>query len=419
MRRRTLCSPTIQSKIVVIGVDIAKNDSVAVAQAGDGTLAKPLKFKTSTEGFAELLRYAKRSVKSSKSQGFVVSLEPTGHYGLPLLSWLLSQGVTVYRVEPLHTNRVKELYDGTRRKTDSKDAAIVADLCRRGVCRRWELRTGAFAELRVLTRRRQQLVKQRSAETNRLHRHLDVVFPELRGLFGKVASRTVMWLLKELQTPAELLALGLEELTALLLRGSRGQLGRERAEELRSAARATIGTTLGLQGHALAIRQVVTGLEHTLQQLGEVEKAMGQQLARVPYAERMLSIPKLGAITAASLLGELGDLRGYRRSAQLVKMAGLDLVETSSGQRRGKRYISRRGRAYARQMLYLAALRMGGGVLKEARRRMVEENKVEPTKAAVANMCRLLRILHALVRDDVDFDASLHTSTSSELPAAA
>lgn len=36
---------------------------------------------------------------------------------------------------------------------------------------------------------------------------------------------------------------------------------------------------------------------------------------------------------------------------------------------------------------------------------MVEEHEVEPMKAAVANQCRLLRIMHALVRDDVDFQA--------------
>ena len=144
---------------------------------------------------------------------------------------------------------------------------------------------------------------------------------------------------------------------------------------------------------------------------------MLEQLAAVPYAQRMLSIPRLGALTAATLLGELGDLRDYNHAAQLIKMAGLDRVESSSGQHKGKRHISRRGRRYARQMLYLAALRLGGGVLAGPRDRMVEVHKKEPTKAAVANMCRLLRILHALVRDDVDFD--LHRFASAELALAA
>ncbi len=417
MRRRTLRCPIIQSNRVVIGVDIAKEDSVAVAQMGDGTLMKPLRFKTTAEGFAALVAYAKRAVDASGAEGFVVSLEPTGHYGWPLVSWLLSRGVEVYRVEPLHTSRVKELYDGTRRKTDAKDAVIIADLCRRGLCGRWHVRTGAFAELRVLSRRRQQLVKQRSAATNRLHRHLDEVFPELRRLFARMTSATVLALLGLVPTPMAVLALPLETLTALVRKASRGQLGEARALELRQAASASVGATEGLAAHALAIRHAVEELDHVWRQIREVERAMLRQLEAVPYANRMLSIPRLGVITVATLLAELGDFRGYRRAAQLIKMAGLDLVEISSGQLRGKRHISRKGRSYARQMLYLAALRLGGSVLAEPRRRMVEDNKVQPTKAAVANMSRLLRILHALVRDDVDFEAGRYTPV--EAPQAA
>ena len=86
MRRRTRRCPIIQSNVVVIGVDIAKDDNVAVAQLGDGSTLKPLKFKTSVEGFERLLAYAKRA--SRMSAGFVIGLEPTGHYGKPLLRWL-------------------------------------------------------------------------------------------------------------------------------------------------------------------------------------------------------------------------------------------------------------------------------------------------------------------------------------------
>jgi len=372
---------------------------------GDGTVAKPLRFATTALGFARLLSYAERAVEVTAAQGFVVSLEPTGHYGWPLVCWLFSRGVEVYRVEPLHTNRVKELYDGTRRKTDAKDALIVADLCRRGLCGRWRILTGPFAELRELSRRRQQLVKRRSATANRLHRHLDVVFPELRTLFSRITCKGVLTLLARVCTPAEMVALGAEELADVLRRASRGGFGQERAEELIGVAATTVGVTEGLDAHALAIRQAVEEMDHTQRQLREVELAMRRQLGAVPYAHRLLSIPGLGVITTAALLGEFGDFKGYRRAAQLVKMAGLDLVEISSGQLKGKRHISRKGRAHARQLLYMAALRLGRGALAEPRRRMVEDNKLEPTKAATANMCRLLRIMHALVRDEADFEA--------------
>lgn len=406
MRRRTRRCPIIQSNVVVIGVDIAKDDNVAVAQLGDGSTLKPLKFKTSVEGFERLLAYAKRA--SRMSAGFVIGLEPTGHYGKPLLRWLQAREVEVRRVEPLHVNRMKELIDGTRRKTDAKDAVVIAELCRQGQCGRWRVLEGPFAELRVLSRRREQLVKQQVQCRNRLHRHLDEVFPELRGVFSNLLSATALALLAVVCTPAGVLATPEAELEELIRRASRGQLGLERVQELRAAAERSVGSPDALSSHRLAIRQTVADLSYLRGQLRELERELERQLRRVPYAPRLLSVPKLGVLTAATLLGELGDLRDFDRAAKLVKMAGLDLVEHSSGKRQGRRHISRRGRAYARQMLYLAALRMGNGVLAGPRRRMVEQNKITPAKAAIANACRLLRILHALVRDGVDFDATRH-----------
>ena len=144
---------------------------------------------------------------------------------------------------------------------------------------------------------------------------------------------------------------------------------------------------------------------------------MAEVLKRVPYARLLRTIPRLGVVTLATLLGELGDLKGYNHSKQLIVMAGLDLVEISSGVHQGHHHISRRGSAYARQMLYLAALRVGSGVMAEPRRRQVEGAKKAPTKAAVANMARLLRVMFALVRDGQPFDAT--KSRPSAMPMAA
>lgn len=404
----------IPPELVVIGVDIGQRDNVAVAQFGDGREAKPLPFHTTKEGFEELKRYGEKAVREAGAEGLVFAMEPTGHYGAPLEQWLVRQDMRVFRVQPLFTNRAKELYDGTWRKTDAKDARLIAHLCRRGVSSEWTLMDDVYAELRGLSRHWQQVGKNRSTATNRLIRHLDEIFPELRGLFKDIRSRTLLELLKVAPTPGDIIELGLEELTKLIRRASRGKLGRERAEQVLEAARTTIGGRQGLRAHAMAIREQVAILEHTMAELDRIKKAMKVELAKVPYAKRLLSIPRLGEVTLAILLGEFGDLRNYRHSAQLIKMAGLDLVEVSSGKRRGKRHISRRGRAYARQILFLAALRLGNGVLKEPRRRMVEDNKVQPTKAAVANMRRLLRILHAMVRDDANFDATRHAPKGPE-----
>lgn len=415
MKIRTLRSPCIQSDRIVIGVDIAKSTCVAVAQTGDGQVSKPLKFGTSRSGFEKLRTFALSMVEAKRATDFVVALEPTGHYGVPLVKWLEGQGIEVMRVEALHTNRFKELVDGTRRKTDAKDAAAIAMLCRQGTYRPYRLLTGVYADLRVLSRRREQLVKQRSQATNRLHRHLDEVFPELPKLFDRMGP-TLLALLEEASSPKAILDMPVGELATHLRAASRGNLGLERAHEIREAADMSVGSSIAAEAHRLAIRQLVEDSSHLHGQIGEVEREMKARLAQVPYADDLLSIPRLGVITLATLLGEFGDLRDFDRAAKLIKHAGLDLVESSSGARKGKRHISRRGRRYARQMLFLAALRMGGAFAL-ARARLLARDK-EPMVAAVANMCRLLRVMHAIVREGVPYDPA-HGQPTPEAALAA
>lgn len=415
--RRTRPCPPLNPETLAIGIDIAKDAHVAVALAADGRSTKPHRFQATREGFESLVAYATGAMGRLAATGFVVAMEPTGHYAETLVRWLGSQEIKAFSVQPGHSSKAKSLLDGSSRKTDPKDAEVVAMLCRQGLARPYRLPAGPFAVLRVASHQRQQLVKRRSQVVNRLHRHVDAIFPELRRLFPKIESRTSLWVLRTMPTPADVLSRSVEELAAELYEASRWQLGEKRAAEMLAAATTSVGVTEAVPAHRLAIRQLLTELEHVLAQLGEVETVMEAALSEVPYATRLRSIPRLGMITTATLLGEFGDLRNFQVAKQLIKFAGLSLVESSSGQRQGRHHIGRNGRAYARQMLYLAALRVGWGVFAEPRRRKVEDRKGEPTKAAVANMARLLRVMHALVRDDKPFDKTRFMPKEAPLAA--
>lgn len=391
MRRH---SPPIPETTAVVGVDIAKRRFVAWS---GGPTSKARSYGNDAAGFARFSEYLDGVGRDGE---LVVAFEPTGHYGERLIRWLEARDVRLFQVQPVHTKRAKELFDGTRRKTDAKDARVIAKPCAPP--------RGVFADLRVLSRHRESLVKRRSQLQNRLHHHLDVVFPELLEHFHKLRSAACLALLQRAPTPADLLEQDPDELTELLYRTSRHQLGAETMEAIRAAASTSTGVRAGIAAHRLGIRQQVAQLQAIDVDITAVEAEMVESAGQVEYVRRLVTIPRLGVLTVAILLGEFGDLRGYRVNRQLIAMAGLDLIEQSSGERRGRRTISRRGRRYARQILYLAVLRLGWTTLSERRRRLVEDNKLPPTRAAVANMCCLLRIIHAIVRDGVDFDPSRH-----------
>ena len=407
MRRSRRRWKPIPQNLTVVGVDVAKRANVAVAQLGEGWTAKPLTFTNDREGFASLWQYCQGAVKEGNFEGFVVAYEPTGHYGDPLVEWLHTREVPLYQVQPLHTKRAKVLYDGTWRKTDAKDAELIADLCRQGKCKPYRPVRGVFLELRVLGREREQLVKRRSQVLNRLHRHVDVLFPELLQHFSELTGAGALWWLETAPSPAETLQKRRRSLVEGLRKVTRGQLKDARVDAIRSSAQMSVGVQEGASTHSTVIRSTVWELRLLDQRLDAIEAEMVGRLDQVDYAATLLTIPRLGAVTLAILLGEFGDLRRYGHVRQLLSMAGLDLVEVKSGETpRGEpgRVLSRRGRRYIRQILYLAALRLGWNVLAEPRRRLLEDSKKPPMKAVVANMCRLVRIFFAMVRDGASFD---------------
>ena len=400
----------IQAEFVVVGVDSGKHKQVAVAASEDGRRAKAFTFDTSLAGFESLLRYAADHQRASGCRGFVVAMEPTSHYCEPLAQWLTGQGIDVYSVPALKTKRAKELYDGTWRKTDAKDAWVVADLCRRGFGQTWRVHEEPYATLRVLGRRREQLITERTRILARLHRHRDVLFPELSSLPGRIDGRAMRWLPEHAPTPKQILELGPKRLADKLFRASHHNWGRKRAAELVALASHSVGIERAVDAHRLSLRQLLEELAFIDNQLKQLEAEMERRVADVPYAKHLRTIPRFSAVVVATLLGELGDLRGYRVARQVLKMAGLDLVEASSGERNGERHISRRGRPTPRRLLFLIALCLGRtqSGFGARRQRLVETRHKPPLKAAIGNICALLRIAHALARDQVDFDPTRH-----------
>jgi transposase len=113
----------------------------------------------------------------------------------------------------------------------------------------------------------------------------------------------------------------------------------------------------------------------------------------------------VGKISVAIILGEAGDLRRYHKAQELIKLAGLNLFEISSGMHQGRRHISKRGRPLLRKCLFFAALRTvkTGGAFRAVYVRPTQVNRMQKTKALVAISRKLLRLVFALVRDEVAY----------------
>ncbi|MGD0232233.1 MAG: transposase [Syntrophorhabdales bacterium] len=87
-----------------------------------------------------------------------------------------------------------------------------------------------------------------------------------------------------------------------------------------------------------------------------------------------------------------------------MKLAGLDLYEVSSGKRKGEKRITKRGRSLMGKILYFAAIQMIGknGIMHKYYERLTGRGTLK-MRALVAVMRKLLRIIHAILRDDPDY----------------
>ena len=185
---------------------------------------------------------------------------------------------------------------------------------------------------------------------------------------------------------------------------SRGKFGIEDANMLICLAQGTVGIKEGIAGLVLDIKHMLTQLEIIEGFITEIESEMEKTLGEISYSIKLLSIKGLGIASVAGLIGEVGDFTKFRTQSEIMKLAGLDLYEISSGRRKGERRISKRGRSLLRKILYYAAIQTirKNGIMCEYYADLISRG-MKRMMALVAITRKLLRIIYAIVRDNSEY----------------
>src|SRR4030067_2207104 len=175
----------------------------------------------------------------------VVGFESTGPYGEPLVHYLQKRGVRLVQVNPWHTKRLKELQGNSPNKTDQKDPKVIADIIGLGHALTVIIPEGTVAELRRLTQARERSIQRMSVLMSQLQDLIVRIFPEFMPVMKDITIKSTQYLLKNYPRPHDVVETGVELLTQILKKVSRGRLGRERAEELYHAATESVGIVEG------------------------------------------------------------------------------------------------------------------------------------------------------------------------------
>jgi transposase len=149
--------------------------------------------------------------------------------------------------------------------------------------------------------------------------------------------------------------------------------------------------------------------------LTQVELLIRTEIARVPAMaalhRRLISIVGIGPIVAAQLVASLSALR-FTRADSFIAYTGLDPRPDDSGQRRGRRRLSKRGHGLLRCLLYNAGMAAARSKLFKPTYLQLRDRGLQSTEAIVILARKLARIAFALYQSGTTFDAQRHVKTA-------
>lgn len=394
---------------LVVGIDIGsdKHYARAFTERGMEISRKAFVFENTESGFGLLDAWMEKLAGENGKAKIMVGFEPTGHYWFPLGHHLEERGTAFVVVAPQHVKHCKELDDNTQRKDDRKDPRVIAKLVIEGRYSIAYMPEGKCAELRIVFNRRCELVEQQTRVMNRITRWFDIFFPEYRTVYGKVDAVSGMMILKKAPLPKDILELGVEGVNAIWRDARLKGAGMKRAQTLVAAAEHSIGLD-GDYAVRLDLWQLFEEYDLVTSQLAKVTDAIEDLLAEIPEAGRIMEIKGVGVVVAAGLLAEIGDFKRFSSPKQIQKLAGLAIVENSSGKRKGRSGISRRGRKRLRKVLFLAAIALVGH--NDEFRQLHQyyttrkDNPLKKMQSLMAVAAKLIRVVFGIIRTGKCYD---------------
>ena len=403
---RTKRVRTIKEGILIATIDIGMTCNTGYCTTTDGRDIKPFRFNNTREGLDKLWDIIVINKNRFACDEVIVGYESTGPYAEPLVHYLRNKPVKIVQINPVHTKRMKEVNDNSPLKTDDKDPRVIADIIRLGHALTVIVPEGHAASLRRLNNARERHIRERTALLNQLQQLVFLVFPEFKTVLKNIKVKTARYILTHYTTPETIGAMAKETLGEEMRKKSMGKFGIKNAETLISLAQGTVGIKEGIAGLVLDIKHILIQLETIERFIAEIESEMEGTLSELPYSIKLLSIKGLGVVSVAGIIGEIGDFMKFTTQSEIMKLAGLDLYEISSGKRKGERRISKRGRSLLRKILYYAAIQTirKNGIMCEYYANLTSRG-MKRMMALVAIARKLLRIIYAILRDNSEYKA--------------
>jgi transposase len=242
----------------------------------------------------------------------LVVMEATD-YWKPVFYLLEAEGFTCWLLNARHVKNVPG-----RPKTDKLDAVWLAKVAERGMCRPSLVHPRPVRELRDLTRYRRSLIRERTAEKQRVEKLLEDAQIKLTSvasnIFGVSGRQMLAAMLAGQDDPAVLASM------------AHGRM-RAKIPQLREALAGNFTAH-----HAFLLQMMLDRIDSLTARIEEVTARIEEQIAPCARAvEQLDEIAGAGATSAQELIAEIGiDMSRFPAAGHLVSWAKFAPIDRSS-----------------------------------------------------------------------------------------
>ena len=252
---------------------------------------------------------------------------------------LAAAGYQVFAVNPLAVARYRDRHHVSGGKSDASDAKLLADLVRTDRHNHRPIAGDSLdAEaIKVLARAHQSLIWARTRHTNAMRSALREYYPAALLAFEDLAHGDALGVLGRAPTPEQGAHLDLPAIQSALKRGGRKRNIAARARQIRAALRSEqLAAPAPVAAAFGATTRAAVGIIVELnRQIAELEAELATHFEAHPDADIYRSLPGLGVILGARVLGEFGDdPNRYTTAKSRSNYAGTSPLTVASGKKR-------------------------------------------------------------------------------------
>ncbi|MEB6202603.1 IS110 family transposase [Mammaliicoccus fleurettii] len=396
-----------------LGIDISKKTSV-IAHYHDDKFQMEFTIQNNKNGYNHFLKYL------NKIDQFQLVFESTGIYSRGMVQFCRVNQINYIEMNPLEAKfKTTSLRSWKTDQSDAHKLALLAPSLKS--MDSLNTKQDIFFELRERARFHLEIENDQNRLKIMIIELLHQTFPGLEKLFKNRYSIIALNIAEIYSHPDFVQQEDIDTLTSIIFESTDKGLSTQKAEnyalKLYKLARESYPNVNQTSFLVKKVQLLIQQLKNSIQQLSQLDKEMVELSQQLECFEVIRSIPGIGELTAAMIIGELGDITKFKSNKQLNAYVGIDIKRYQSGNTQYRDTINKRGNKKARRLLFWVVMNIIRGqrhydnhIIDYYYKLKKQPNEKPHKTAVVACMNRLLKTIHYLVTNNrlYDYQMSPH-----------